>query len=260
MKCSRCGSEMKIKNVKVDTDIYGNPIYNKYAYCYNCKIKRNLGQQKRISKRPHKSSSHRAKKQRKKQLFITILLILLLLIGVCTFFFIKHSNQKQAHTENAVHTAVRKNQISSDALKQLETGMTYDEVKNIIGNGGNQLLQTDSDKNSSKRYQWSAKNGNGTVLLSFQNEKLVSISQTGIETETSVSLSNKLKKELQPDMSYNKTVELLGEQGVLLSETLQDGFTSKLYKWKDNNSGKSFSAIFVEDKLRSYNFNNKDTK
>lgn len=85
MKCSRCGAEMKIKNVKVDTDIYGNPIYNKYAYCYNCKIKRNLGQQKTMAKRPNRSSSHRAKKQRKTKLLIAILLIVLLLIGICAF-------------------------------------------------------------------------------------------------------------------------------------------------------------------------------
>ena len=119
MKCSRCGAEMKIKNVKVDTDIYGNPIYNKYAYCYNCKIKRNLGQQKTITKRPNKSSSHRAKKQRKSKILITILLIVVLLIGICAFFFVRHSNQKQVQNENAVNTVVGNNKISSDALEKL---------------------------------------------------------------------------------------------------------------------------------------------
>lgn len=260
MKCSRCGAEMKIKNVKVDTDIYGNPIYNKYAYCYNCKIKRNLGQQKTITRHPNKSSSHRAKKQRKSKILITILLIVVLLIGICAFFFIRHSNQKQVQNENAVNTVVGNNKISSDALEKLETGMTYDEVKEMIGTEGNKLLQAGSDETSAKRYQWTTKNGEGTVLLSFQDEKLISISQTGTKSNAAVSLSGDLKKELKPDMSYDEVVKLLGEKGLLLSETLQNGFTNKLYVWEDSNTGKSFSTVFIEDKLRSYNLDEKKTK
>ncbi|GAB5616142.1 hypothetical protein JCM31739_09670 [Faecalimonas canis] len=257
MRCSHCGSEMKIKNVKVDTDIYGNPIYNKYAYCYNCKIKRNLGQQKTIAKRSNRSSSYRAKKQRKTKILIAILLIILILIGICAFFFIKHFNQSHAQNENIGSTMVGKNKISSNALEQLETGMTYSEIKDIIGNEGNKLLQVSSDERSATRYQWTTKNGEGTVLLSFEDEKLISISQTGMKSNASVSLSEHMKKELKFDMSYDEIVELLGEKGVLLSETLQDGFTNKLYMWEDSNSKKSFSAVFVDDKLRSYNFNDK---
>lgn len=260
MKCSRCGSEMKIKNVKVDTDIYGNPIYNKYAYCYTCKIKRNLGQQKTITKRPNRSSSHRAKKKRKNKRLLILLLLFLLIIGIGAFLFIRHANQKPIQNENSVSTMNGKNKISSDALEQLETGMTYSEVTDLIGNEGNKLLQVNSEETSAERYQWTAKDGEGTVLLSFRDEKLVSISQTGMKTDASVSLSEDMKKELKSDMSYDDVVKLLGEKGLLLSETLQDGFTNKLYVWKDANTGKPFSAVFIEDKLRSYHFDMKQAK
>ena len=254
MKCSHCGSEMKVKNVKVDTDIYGNPIYNKYAYCYNCKIKRNLGQQKRIAKRSGKSSSRRTKSK----FLIVILLILLFLIGICSFFFVRYFNHSHAQNENIGNTPIGKNNISSNALKQLETGMTYNEIKDIIGNEGNKLLQVSSDDHSSTRYQWTTKDGNGTVLLTFQDEKLISISQAGLKPNASFSLSEHMKKELKFDMSYDEIIKLLGKDGVLLSETLQNGFTNKLYMWDDSTSGKSFSAVFVDDKLRSYHFHNKN--
>lgn len=155
---------------------------------------------------------------------------------------------------------VGKNKISYDALEQLETGMTYNEIKDIIGNEGNKLLQVSSEETSAERYQWTTKDGEGTILLSFQDEKLISISQTGLKNSAPVSLSDDIKKELKSDMSYNEVVKLLGEKGLLLSETLQDGFTNKLYVWEDSNTGKSFSAVFVEDKLRSYNSDEKKTK
>mgnify|MGYP000862160608 FL=1 len=167
MKCSRCGSEMKIKSVKVDTDIHGNPIYNKYAYCYTCKIKRNLGQLKAPAKRSHK------RKRKKGKLVVALILILLLIIGIGTFFFIKNLKEKQSQNESTVVTPTGNNKISTDSYEQLETGMPYDEVKSLIGNAGNKLLQVTSDENSAERYQWITKDGEGTVLLSFEDGNLI---------------------------------------------------------------------------------------
>ena len=46
MRCKKCGNEMKIKAVEVGKDEQGNPIYNDYAFCYECKIKINLDKKK----------------------------------------------------------------------------------------------------------------------------------------------------------------------------------------------------------------------
>ena len=46
MRCKRCGQEMKVKSVEVGKDTQGNPIYNDYAFCYECKIKINLDKKK----------------------------------------------------------------------------------------------------------------------------------------------------------------------------------------------------------------------
>lgn len=42
MICKHCGEEMTIKDKKIGEDEFGEPIYQAYAFCYNCKIKRKV--------------------------------------------------------------------------------------------------------------------------------------------------------------------------------------------------------------------------
>ena len=46
MKCTRCGKEMTIKPVQSGTDEGGEPVFTRYAFCYDCKIKVNLDKKK----------------------------------------------------------------------------------------------------------------------------------------------------------------------------------------------------------------------
>ena len=46
MKCTRCGKEMTIKPMQSGTDESGEPVFTRYAFCYDCKIKVNLDKQK----------------------------------------------------------------------------------------------------------------------------------------------------------------------------------------------------------------------
>lgn len=111
MKCSRCGAEMKIKNVKVDTDIYGNAIYAKYAYCYHCKIKRNLGTQKTSDRDSRRRSSKRARKRKQKVMLISTFLVVLLAViaGTCFFFLKKGKNDtvKKKRQSQQTHARIK---------------------------------------------------------------------------------------------------------------------------------------------------------
>lgn len=72
MKCKRCGNEMKIKPVEIGKDKQGNPIYNTYAFCYDCKMKVNLdkqreqGEEKDGRKSSNKSREKIVKKKKKR--------------------------------------------------------------------------------------------------------------------------------------------------------------------------------------------------
>lgn len=257
MKCSHCGAEMKIKNVKVDTDIYGNPIYNKYAYCYNCKIKRNLGQAKQPARNTHSRAAKRAKKRRRKRLLITLSVLILLAIAIGVGFFIQKNKSDAAKKkkEQALITESRKNKISSKSFSKLETGMSLHEVLDIIGNDGNKLIQTMSDDSTTECYQWIADKGRGSVLLTFKDEKLVSMSQVDMLPSDSVTLSVESVKNIKAGMSYEDVMNTLESGGTLMSETSIDGVTTQMYTWHDSDSDITITTVFRDDVLLSIHTN-----
>lgn len=255
MRCSRCGAEMKIKNVKTGTDIYGNPIYNKYAYCYQCKIKRNLDQHAHTAGKNQRKLSAKRKKQRKKKklLFITFFLLLLAVIaGVCIFLFQKR-NADGTKKKDAIVTGTHKNEISSQAFSELETGMTQTEVEDIINHNGNRLMQAASGDSVTERYQWVGEHGNGAVILTFKDKKLIDISQSNMVVPDSVTLSADSAGKLKFDMTYEDVVNELGTEGMRMSETLTDGVTDSLYTWYDSNSGTRITVVFKDNKVVSVN-------
>lgn len=46
MKCTKCGKEMTIRPIQTGTDESGEPVFTRYAFCYDCKIKVNLDKKK----------------------------------------------------------------------------------------------------------------------------------------------------------------------------------------------------------------------
>lgn len=252
MKCSRCGAEMKIKNVKVDTDIYGNAIYHKYAYCYHCKIKRNLGPQKATSLNSRKLSAKRARKRRRKLIFLTVFLILLLtVLAGAGIFFLQKNRNRTAPQKETVASEGRRNKINAKSFSKLETGMTRQEVFDIIGNNGNKLMQTASDDSASERYQWTADRGNGAVLLTFKDEKLINISQVDMKESASAKLSADSLGKVKYGMTYKEVAKELGTDGTLISETVNDGVTNALYTWYDSASKIKITVVFQNDKVQS---------
>ena len=59
MKCPICGNELEIKNKQIGTDNSGDPVFNEYAVCLNCKKQWNLDKQ-RAKKAAAKASAKKA--------------------------------------------------------------------------------------------------------------------------------------------------------------------------------------------------------
>lgn len=250
MRCSRCGSEMKIKNMKTGTDRNGNPVYHKYAVCYNCRIKRDL------EKRNTSSSERQRKKRRKKKKRILLAILLLLLIAAAVFagiFFFRKSQEKKAKEKQAIVTDNRKNLITPEAYVQIKSGMSLDEVKEIIGSDGSLLTRTTNETDTTERYQWITKGGEGTVLLNFSNEKLTSISQTGIDDSDASAISKNADSALRPEMTLQEVNDVMGISGVLISETVTDGVTTSTYGWGSDGNGYLYSIVFVDGKSQHMN-------
>ena len=59
MKCPICGNELEIKNKQIGTDNSGDPVFNEYAVCRDCKKQWNLDKQ-RAKKAAAKASAKKA--------------------------------------------------------------------------------------------------------------------------------------------------------------------------------------------------------
>lgn len=68
-----------------------------------------------------------------------------------------------------------------DKYTQLENGMTYDEVKEIMGEDGVESVAAENDATNIQIYQWAGESPGSNITVSFMNEKVVSAEQVGLE-------------------------------------------------------------------------------
>lgn len=84
------------------------------------------------------------------------------------------SNNIPAQTKNAPT-------ISFDEFQAIQTGMTYDEVVNIIGGEGELLSESSLAGYETKMYQWNGDNGFSNANVTIQNNAVVSKAQFGLK-------------------------------------------------------------------------------
>lgn len=250
MKCSKCGSEMKVKDVRVDTDVFGKPIYKKYACCYNCKTKYTLDRTESSASSSRRLAARKRKKRKQKKIILLAASLIGLVFIVGVSVFLMRDKKTTGKSENAVIEDVRRNKISAKAFAKMETGMLERDVVDIIGNEGNKLMQMTTEESVVERYQWSAEKGDGTVLLTFKDDKLISISQVGMTSGGKILITDEMVSAVKAEMSYEEVMHVMGTSGTLMSETVTDGVTTELYSWMDESTGLSVSVVFSNDKVK----------
>ena len=113
MKCPICGNKLEIKNKQIGTDNSGDPVFNEYAVCRDCKKQWNLDKQ-RAKKAAAKASAKKAeaadKTSRKK--------------NESDVAQKKDENKiKKAHKEpEAAHTGSPKKRAAAELPQKLPTG------------------------------------------------------------------------------------------------------------------------------------------
>lgn len=83
--------------------------------------------------------------------------------------------------KNDVKTVTETCDITLKIFNSIKMGMTYEEVRDTIGAEGTLITDTDLGGVSSKMYMWKATDGIGTATIMFQNDAVVSGSQTGLK-------------------------------------------------------------------------------
>lgn len=113
------------------------------------------------------------KKISKSLILIVMLMFMTLICTGCT-------------STTTTNSEASKNKVTLEKFNKIETGMTYNEVVEIIGEEG--TLSSESSfgegtefETNTKIYYWYAENRMSNVLITFSNDKVSSKTQTGLK-------------------------------------------------------------------------------
>lgn len=72
-------------------------------------------------------------------------------------------------------------EITLEEFYQIQNGMTYDEVKNIIGCNGTLMQETEFMGTKSHMFSWEGKTIGSNAVIMFDNGRVMSKTQVGLE-------------------------------------------------------------------------------
>lgn len=219
MKCPKCKGPLRIS--KKDPS---------YALCDTCRKKF------RISDAPKHPPMKRRKKRKRGKLLG--LLILLILASAAVFLFLRYV--RNSSSDDAGH-------ISPDQFETIKTGMTYQEVADITGSEGRKVSSYKTDGINMDIYEWISSEGNGNVLITFQEEKVSGKAQAGLTETATAFLDKDLFESISTDMSYEKVRDLIGCDGELISLSQTSSVSFSVYAWHTKDDTASICVTFQDD-------------
>ncbi|KUF32664.1 hypothetical protein [Lysinibacillus sp. F5] len=132
--------------------------------------------------------------------------------------------------------------ITMDLFKQIQTGMTYEEVKELTNLEGT-LVPTSSDEEISE-YKYEAE-GNASVTLIFSNDILFTKSQSGLAKPEKITIDQ--YNQVVKGMSLEEVESILGI-GEFGGDMTTPNATTETY-WYEGASGGSAQLIFYNGTL-----------
>jgi len=131
--------------------------------------------------------------------------------------------------------------VSIDKFNKIELGMSYEDVKGIMGSEGNQTSMTKSGSYESMAYDWKGDKF-ARISTRFTNGALVYKSQSGLTpAEGSADISLAKFNKVNIGMSYNEVKEAIGSEGEMSSITKIGNSVIASYRWR----GPKYSTIFA---------------
>lgn len=135
--------------------------------------------------------------------------------------------------------------ITADQFGQITMGMTYDQVKQVMGSDG--TVQSESEVSGVKTtiYIWSNPDGMSNVTVTVQNDSVDAKAQIGIIETGNVATADKFDQ-IQTGMSLDEINGIMGESGAMSSESLIAGVDSSIYVWQGTSLGTNCTVSFTD--------------
>ena len=139
--------------------------------------------------------------------------------------------------------------VSIEKFNKVQLGMSYDQVKGVMGSDGNETSSSKIGNNTSRSIKWEG-DKYARIRVSFRNDKATSKSQGSLtpSKDGGADISQAKFNKVNVGMTYAEVKGVLGSDGILTSQS--DMFNTKRasYTWR----GKGYSnirATFKNDKL-----------
>lgn len=141
--------------------------------------------------------------------------------------------------------------INEEKYDSIQNGMSYEDVKNIIGEDGENISESEVAGIKTVMYQWSSYDGWGNATVTFQNDEVVNKAQFGVSSGDDVEITLEQYNSIETGMSYDEVVSLLGGEGSLLSDSEISGYTAQVYQWNGTSLGANATVTFSDGKVMS---------
>jgi outer membrane protein assembly factor BamE (lipoprotein component of BamABCDE complex) len=161
---------------------------------------------------------------------------------------------KQA-TTTAPQPSANEGVLTKAKFDQIQNGMTYDQVVQIIGSKG-ELMSSTGDKGSqfyTEMYSFKTDGDLGAnSSITFQGGKLINKAQFGLGGSSNVTINMAKFEQIQNGMTYEQVQQIVGGEGSVVSESGQKGteYYTVMIEYKgEGNLGANASLMFQGNKL-----------
>lgn len=182
----------------------------------------------------------------KKWWFWVIVILLILIIKAMASGGDTSSNKTTSNSSGNTSTTTKKDdkKYSMDKFNQITMGMTYDQVKKVLGDGTEDSSSGDGDEKT-VTYSW--KNDDGSnITVEVQGNKVVTKAQAMLQSMDAKVTMDKYNK-INNGMTYDQVKAILGE-GQLTSQTEMLGTKDEIYEWT-NSDGSNMNVTFQDGKV-----------
>ena len=107
--------------------------------------------------------------------FLLVVIILRTIVGATG------ENNNNNTTQTGTTVTQEQEKMTLEKFNKIETGMTYQQVVDIIGEEGTLSTESSYGSQSMKVYYWYASNGISNATISFMNGTVTAKSQIGLE-------------------------------------------------------------------------------